>query len=58
LDGLKAVSWDFSPENQCEIKRDVFFNLNKLSVENLEACKEPEFGNPNLEESMVSFKLT
>jgi len=54
LGGLKAVSWDFSPGNQYKIKRDIFINFNELSVENLRACKKPEFRKPTkLEESMV-----
>jgi len=55
LGGLKAVSWDFSPGNQCKIKRDEFFNLNELSIENLRTCTKPEFSRPiKLEECMVS----
>jgi hypothetical protein len=55
LGGLKAVSWDFSPANQCKIKRDVFLNLNQLNIENLRTCVKPEFSKPlNLEECMVS----
>lgn len=55
MGGLKAVSWDFSPGNQCKIKRDVFFNLNELSIENLKTSTKPEFSKPiNLEECMVS----
>lgn len=59
LGGLKAVSWDFSPGNQCKIKRDAFFNLNELNIENLNVCKKPEFIKPTkLEECMVSGVLS
>jgi len=55
LGGLKAVSWDFSPGNQCKIKRDAYFNLNELSIENLRTCTKPEFSKPiKLEECMVN----
>lgn len=55
MGGLKAVSWDFSPGNQCRIKRDVFFNLNDLSIENLRTSTKPENSKPiKLEECMVS----
>jgi len=55
LGGLKAVSWDFSPGNQCKIKRDEYFNLNELSIKNLRTCTKPEFSRPiKLEECMVS----
>lgn len=54
LGGLKAVSWDFSPGNQCKIKRDAFLNLNGLSIENLKTSTKPELYVPiKLEECMV-----
>ncbi|XP_050431645.1 kinesin-like protein KIF18A isoform X2 [Adelges cooleyi] len=42
LGGLKAVSWDFSPGNQCKINRDTYFSLNELSIDNLRNCTKPE----------------
>ncbi|XP_025412743.1 kinesin-like protein KIF18A isoform X2 [Sipha flava] len=58
LGGLKAVSWDFSPANQCKIKRDVFLNLNQLNIENLRTCVKPEFSKPlNLEECMSPLQV-
>ncbi|XP_050541845.1 kinesin-like protein KIF18A isoform X2 [Daktulosphaira vitifoliae] len=41
LGGLKAVSWDFSPGNQCKINRDAYFNLTELSIDNLRNCTKP-----------------
>lgn len=58
LGGLKAVSWDFSPGNQCKIKRDEYFNLNELSIENLRTCTKPEFSRPiKLEECMSPLQI-
>jgi len=55
LGGLKAVSWDFSPANQYKIKRDTFFYLNELSIENLRTNIKPETPKPiKLEECMVN----
>lgn len=43
LCGLKVANWNFSTESQLkEIKRDDFYHLNELSVENLRNCKKPE----------------
>lgn len=61
MGGLKAVSWDFSPGNQCKIKRDTFYNLNELSIDNLKSCTKPEFSKPTkiikIEERMVRNKI-
>lgn len=55
LGGLKAVSWDFSPGNQNKIKRDTFFNLNDLNIENLRTNIKPDIPKPiKLEDCMVS----
>lgn len=41
LGGLKAVSWDFSPGNQCKINRDAYFSLTELSIDNLRNSTKP-----------------
>lgn len=55
--GLKVAIWNFSPESQFKIKRDDFYHLNELSIENLRACKKPEFPRSiELDEDTVSKK--